>query len=86
MTIINTHIVYKELVASAFSEKQADVLINNFVTKEEFVSFRAKLQKSYEEGEAETKIKVVQEMLLGNEPIEKIIKFTKLTREQIESL
>jgi predicted transposase/invertase (TIGR01784 family) len=38
------------------------------------------------EGKVEEKIEIAKEMLLDGEPIEKIIKFTKLTKEEIEGL
>ncbi len=39
-----------------------------------------------EEGREEEKIALAKEMFLNNEPMEKIIKYTKLTKEQIEKL
>jgi hypothetical protein len=37
-------------------------------------------------GKAEEKLEIAKEMLLEGEPMEKIIKFTKLTKEEIERL
>ena len=39
-----------------------------------------------EKGEARGKALIAKEMLLEGEPMEKIIKFTKLTKEEIERL
>ena len=39
-----------------------------------------------EKGEARGKAEIAKEMLLDGEPIEKIIKFTKLTKGEIEAL
>ena len=38
------------------------------------------------EGKVERNIEIAKEMLLEGEPMEKIIKFTKLTKEEIERL
>ena len=38
------------------------------------------------EGKVEEKLEIAKEMLLDGEPMEKIIKFTKLTKEEIERL
>ncbi len=39
-----------------------------------------------EEGRAEERISMAKEMLLNNELMEKIIKYTKLSKSQIENL
>ncbi|HJD66962.1 MAG TPA: hypothetical protein LFV66_00535, partial [Rickettsia endosymbiont of Bembidion lapponicum] len=44
-------------------------------------------QKSkFREGKEEVKIEIAKEMLQDNEPIKKIIKYTKLSKEEIEKL
>ncbi|WP_395477021.1 Rpn family recombination-promoting nuclease/putative transposase [Rickettsia endosymbiont of Pantilius tunicatus] len=44
-------------------------------------------QKSkFNEGKAERNIEIAKEMLQDNEPVEKIIKYTKLSKEEIEKL
>lgn len=43
-------------------------------------------EKSMAEGKAEERIEMAKEMLADNAPIEKIIKYTKLSAEEIESL
>lgn len=44
------------------------------------------LDTAREEGREEEKIQIARDMLSANEPIEKIMRFTGLTREQIEHL
>ena len=56
-------------------------LIASFDTK-----YEEGMEKGIEKGKREWKIEVAQEMLQDNEPIEKIIKFTGLTKEQILEL
>jgi hypothetical protein len=41
---------------------------------------------SFEEGELSKAFKVAKEMLLDNEPIDKIVRYTQLSIEQIEAL
>ena len=43
-------------------------------------------EKGEARGKAEEKLEIAKEMLLDGEPMEKIIKFTKLTKEEIERL
>ena len=43
-------------------------------------------EKGEARGKAEEKLEIAKEMLLEGEPMEKIIKFTKLTKEEIERL
>lgn len=44
------------------------------------------LKKQLEKGREEERISMAKEMLLNNEPMEKIIKYTKLSKFQIENL
>lgn len=44
------------------------------------------IEKGREEGEEKKAIAMAKEMLINNEPIEKIVKYTKLTIEKIEQL
>ncbi|MFU7502462.1 MAG: hypothetical protein ACE1S7_03240 [Candidatus Tisiphia sp.] len=44
------------------------------------------LKKQLEKGRVEGIIAIAKEMLLNNEPMEKIIKYTKLSKSQIENL
>lgn len=46
----------------------------------------ALINEGRNEGIEEGKEKVAKQMKLNNEPIEKIIKFTELTKEQIDKL
>ena len=41
---------------------------------------------SFDEGKAEGKIEIARQMKSEKEPIEKIVRFTGLTREEIENL
>lgn len=43
-------------------------------------------EEGREEGREEKAIEMAREMKAGNEPIEKIMKYTKLTEEQINAL
>jgi hypothetical protein len=44
------------------------------------------IDTAYDEGKIEGKIEMARIMKLDNEPIEKIVKYTGLTREDIEDL
>lgn len=44
------------------------------------------LEKSYDDGKTDGKLEIAKQMLLDGEPIDKIMKFTKLSREQILSI
>ena len=47
---------------------------------------RKEKQNGIEEGAKEKQIEIAKEMLKAGEPIEKIIKFTHLTKEEIENI
>ena len=47
---------------------------------------REKIEEGREEGREEERIEIAKEMLKDNEPLEKIIKYSKLTKEQILKL
>ncbi|WP_342278586.1 Rpn family recombination-promoting nuclease/putative transposase [Candidatus Tisiphia endosymbiont of Myopa tessellatipennis] len=49
-------------------------------------TLKKQLEKGREEGREEERISMAKEMLLNNEPMEKIIKYTKLSKSQIENL
>jgi hypothetical protein len=53
---------------------------------EDSLKYYRALKNSLDTAKVEGKIEVALEMLQENEPIEKIIKFTGLTKEQIERL
>ncbi|HJD59660.1 MAG TPA: Rpn family recombination-promoting nuclease/putative transposase [Rickettsia endosymbiont of Omalisus fontisbellaquei] len=44
------------------------------------------LKKARDDAKAEEKIEIAKEMLIDKEPIEKIVKYTKLSKEEIEKL
>ena len=44
------------------------------------------IQKGRAEGKAERNVELAKEMLADNEPMQKIIKFSHLTEEQIKAL
>jgi predicted transposase YdaD len=44
---------------------------------------REKIEEGREEGREEERIEIAKEMLKHNEPLEKIIKYSKLTKEEI---
>ena len=44
------------------------------------------LEKSYDDGKTDGKLEIAKQMLVDGEPIDKIMKFTKLSREQILSI
>ena len=43
-----------------------------------------KQQRAYENGQKEQAVEIAKKMLNSNEPIDKIIEFTSLTKEEIE--
>ena len=47
---------------------------------------REKIEEGREEGREEERIEIAKEMLKDNEPLEKIIKYSKLTKEEILKL
>jgi hypothetical protein len=44
------------------------------------------LKKYYDDGKTDGKLEIAKQMLVDGEPIDKIMKFTKLSREQILSI
>ncbi len=48
MTIINTHIVYKELVEIGISKEHAEIFVNRFATKTEFEELEKSVVKPSE--------------------------------------
>ncbi|ABV79687.1 hypothetical protein [Rickettsia bellii] len=44
------------------------------------------VKRAEERGEEKRNIEIAKEMLIDNEPIEKIVKYTKLKKEEIEKL
>jgi predicted transposase/invertase (TIGR01784 family) len=44
------------------------------------------LEKSYDDGRLDRSVEIAKQMLVDGEPIDKIMKFTKLSREQILSI
>ncbi len=53
---------------------------------EDSLKYYRDLKNSLDTAKVEGKIEVVLEMLKANEPLEKIIKFTGLSKEQVEKL
>jgi hypothetical protein len=47
---------------------------------------KEKIKEGIEQGEKKKTLEIAVEMLKDNEPIEKIIKYSKLSREEIEKI
>ena len=56
---------------------------NNISMEVEFMTLLERDREKIEEGKEEKAIEITKEMLKDNEPIEKIIKYSKLSREEI---
>ena len=52
----------------------------------EFMTLLERDREKIEEGREEERIEIAKEMLKDNEPLEKIIKYSKLTKEEILKL
>jgi len=56
---------------------------NDISMEVEFMTLLERDREKIEEGKEEKAIEIAKEMLKDNEPIEKIIKYSKLSREEI---
>jgi len=87
----------KKLIGSDLIINQAYEALNQFNwTEQELVAYEQELKRIrdnraaedylIEKSKAEQNIEIAREMLLDGEPIEKIMKFTKLSTEEIDTL
>ena len=73
-------------IAKYSSEHNLTELEHEKFAKRYKLRFIEGFRKGREEARGEEKLTMAKEMLLGNEPIEKIVKYTKLSKEEIEKL
>lgn len=82
---------YEDLEQYRWTAAEHDAYIRSKLAME---AEQLNLEKSYDDGKTEgeatgaekERIEIAKQMLLDGEPIEKIMKFTKLTKQQIENL
>ncbi|HJD65855.1 MAG TPA: Rpn family recombination-promoting nuclease/putative transposase, partial [Rickettsia endosymbiont of Bembidion nr. Transversale] len=78
---------YKTIEQFNWSEAEYDNYIKAMLAAQtEELNQKSKFKEGKAEGKAERSIEMAKEMLQDNEPIEKIIKYTKLSKEEIEKL
>lgn len=78
---------YKTIEQFNWSEAEYDNYIKAMLAAQtEELNQKRKFKEGKAEGKAERSIEMAKEMLQDNEPIEKIIKYTKLSKEEIEKL
>lgn len=83
---INNPIVlsaYEDLEQYRWTAAEHDSYIRSKLAME---AEQLSLEKSYDDGKTDEKIEIAKQMLINDEPMEKVIKFTKLTIEQIKNL
>jgi hypothetical protein len=93
---IMKHSVVRDDFKSPYMKKVAERLSILKMTPKELKVYNEYVNKSLKErdyivsaeakGKADEKVEIAKEMLADNEPIEKIIKYTKLSKEEIEQL
>jgi predicted transposase/invertase (TIGR01784 family) len=74
---------YEDLEQYRWTAQEHDAYIRSKLAME---AEQLNLEKSYDNGKTDERIEIAKEMLLNGEPIEKIIKFTKLTKGHIEGI
>ncbi|MFP3018172.1 MAG: Rpn family recombination-promoting nuclease/putative transposase [Candidatus Tisiphia sp.] len=97
--LLNKDNLPKELDNVALKKALAVLNVMNFTDEEreayedhlkwlriEANTLKKQLEKGIAKGRYEERISMAKEMLLNNEPMEKIIKYTKLSKSQIENL
>jgi predicted transposase/invertase (TIGR01784 family) len=82
---------YNDLEQFRWTPEEHDAYVRSRLAMEaEQLNYEEKYEKGLAEGKAEGEakrsIEMAKEMLADNEPIEKIIKYTKLSKEEIEQL
>ncbi len=80
---INVLSAYEDLEQYKWTAQEHDAYIRSKLAME---AEQLNLDKSYDDGKTDERIEIAKQMLSDNELMEKIIKFTKLTKEQIEKL
>lgn len=66
--------------------KKVVAVKNDVSTEVEFMTLLERDREKIEEGKIEERLEIAREMLKDNEPIEKIMKYSKLTKEEILKL
>jgi predicted transposase/invertase (TIGR01784 family) len=78
---------YGDLEKYKWTKAEHDAYIRSMLAQEaEESAMDEKFAEGNAEGKTERNIEIAREMLLDNEPIDKIVKFSKLSKQEIETL